>query len=84
MDLELLQSFSLVVSQVRTVETVLRMIVDGLVERAGLALARTWLIGPGDICAACSMGHECPSARAASIWRPSLVARKWMAESRRA
>jgi len=43
------------------VETVLKLIVDGLVERAGLALARIWLIGPGDICATCPMGKECPS-----------------------
>lgn len=60
MDLELLQSISLAVSQVRTVDTVLKMIVDGLVQRAGLALARIWLIGPGDICATCSMVGECP------------------------
>jgi len=34
MDLELLQ--------VRTVDTVLKMIVDGLVEKVGFALARIW------------------------------------------
>jgi transcriptional regulator with GAF, ATPase, and Fis domain len=61
MDLELLQSISLAVSQARTVDSVLKMIVDGLVERAGLALARIWLMGPGDICATCPMGGECPS-----------------------
>ena len=61
MDLELLQSISLAVSQVRTVETVLKMIVDGLVEKAGFALARIWLIGPGDMCATCPIGHECLS-----------------------
>lgn len=60
MNLELLQSISLAVSQVRTVDTVLKMIVDGLVERANLALARIWLMGPGDICASCSMVGECP------------------------
>ena len=37
MDLELLQSISVAVGQVRTVETVLKMIVDGLVEQAGFA-----------------------------------------------
>jgi transcriptional regulator with GAF, ATPase, and Fis domain len=61
MDLELLQSISLAVSQVRTVDTVLQMIVSGLVEKAGFALARIWLIGAGDICATCPMGGECPS-----------------------
>jgi transcriptional regulator with GAF, ATPase, and Fis domain len=61
MDLELLQSISLAVSQVRTVDTVLQMIVSGLVAKAGFALARIWLIGAGDICATCPMGGECPS-----------------------
>ncbi len=61
MDLELLQSISLAVSQVRKVETVLEMIVSGLAGKAGFALARIWLIGPGDICATCPMGGECPS-----------------------
>ena len=82
MDLELLQSISLAVSQVRTVDSVLKMIVDGLVERAGLALARIWLIGPGDICATCFMGHECPSRMrclhlAASAVRSQVDGREW-------
>ena len=55
-DLELLQAISLAVSQARTVDSVLKMIVDGLVGKAGLALARIWLMGPGDICATCPMG----------------------------
>src|SRR5215470_10469665 len=84
MDLELLQSISLAVSQVRTVETVLKMIVDGLVEGAGLALARIWLIGPGDICATCPMGHECPSRMrclhlAASAGRSQVDGQEWRA-----
>ena len=82
MDLELLQSISLAVSQVRTVETVLKLIVDGLVERAGLALARIWLIGPGDICATCPMGQECPSHMrclhlAASAGRSQVDGQEW-------
>lgn len=60
-DLELLQSISLAVSQARTVESVLKMVVDGLVEKADFALARIWLIAPGDICATCPMSGECPS-----------------------
>src|SRR5262249_49476016 len=82
MDLELLQSISLAVSQVRTVETVLKMIVDGLVERAGLALARIWLIGPGDICASCPMSRECSSRMrclhvAASAGRSQVNGQEW-------
>src|SRR5689334_4712710 len=82
MDLELLQSISVAVSQARTVETVLQMIVTGLVEKAGLALARIWLIGPGDICGTCPMGHECPSRMrclhlAASAGRSQVDGQEW-------
>jgi transcriptional regulator with GAF, ATPase, and Fis domain len=82
MDLELLQAISVAVSQVRTVETVLKMIVDGLVEKAGLALARIWLIGPGDLCATCLMSRECLSrARclhlAASAGRSQVDGQEW-------
>jgi transcriptional regulator with GAF, ATPase, and Fis domain len=61
MDLELLQSISCAVSQTRSVDTVLSMIVSGLVDKAGIALARIWLTGPGDLCTACQMRPECPS-----------------------
>jgi len=61
MDLELLQSISLAVAQARRVESVLEMIVSGLVENAGFALARIWLMGDGDICNECYMRLECPS-----------------------
>jgi len=82
MNLELLQSISVAVSQVRTVDTVLKMIVDGLVEKASLALARIWLIGPGDICATCPMGHECSSRvrclhLAASAGRSQVDGQEW-------
>src|SRR6185312_17007486 len=82
MDLELLQAISVAVSQVRTVETVLKMIVDGLVEKAGFALARIWLIGPGDLCATCLMSRECLSrARclhlAASAGRSQVDGQEW-------
>lgn len=82
MDLELLQSISVAVSQVRKVETVLKMIVDGLVEKAGFALARIWLMGPGDICSTCPMGRECPSRMrclhlAASAGRSQVDGQEW-------
>ena len=59
-DLELLQSISLAVAQARDVETVLKMIVGGLVEKASCTLARIWLTAPGDICQRCSLRAECP------------------------
>jgi transcriptional regulator with GAF, ATPase, and Fis domain len=43
MDLLLLESISLAVAEAREVRTVLNMIVRGLVDTAGLALARIWL-----------------------------------------
>ena len=39
---------------------VLGRIVRGLAETAGLALARIWLLAPGDICPTCPMRAECP------------------------
>jgi transcriptional regulator with GAF, ATPase, and Fis domain len=82
MDLELLQSISLAVSQARTVDSVLKMIVDGLVQRAGFALARIWLMGPGDLCATCPMSGECRSRTrclhlAASAGRSSVDGAEW-------
>ncbi len=82
MDLELLQSISLAVSEVRTVDSVLKMIVDGLVDQADCALARVWLIGPGDTCASCSMRLECPTRErclhlAASAGRSHVNGQEW-------
>ena len=82
MDLELLQTISLAVSQARTVDSVLKMIVDGLVDKAGFALARIWLMGPGDICATCPMGAECSSRirclhLAASAGRSRVDGKEW-------
>ncbi len=55
-----LQPVSLAVAQERSAVAVLSRIVDGLRQQSGVALARVWLIAPGDICAACRMRPECP------------------------
>ena len=55
-----LQSVALAVAEARSVETVLSRIVIGLLAQEGVALARIWLIAPGDICASCPMRPECP------------------------
>jgi transcriptional regulator with GAF, ATPase, and Fis domain len=60
MNPESLQAVSLAVAQERSVETVLRRIVDGLASQAGVALARVWLVRPGDICEGCPMRGDCP------------------------
>jgi transcriptional regulator with GAF, ATPase, and Fis domain len=64
----------------RSVEALLEMIVGRLAERKDVALARLWLVGPGDICDRCPMRAECPDrARclhlAASAGRPATEVR---------
>ncbi len=59
MHIEALQSIILAVAQARSVETVLPMIVQGLSDQPHMALARIWLIAPGDICASCRVRQEC-------------------------
>lgn len=57
---ETLQQIALAAAESLAVDEVLGRIVRGLAETEGLALARIWLLGPGDICAACPMRAECP------------------------
>jgi transcriptional regulator with GAF, ATPase, and Fis domain len=57
---ETLQQIALAAAESLALDEVLGRIVRGLAETAGLALARIWLLGPGDICAACPMRAECP------------------------
>ena len=55
-----LQAVALTVAAERSVDRVLSQIVAGLAVQPGVALARVWLIGPGDICDACPLRTECP------------------------
>jgi hypothetical protein len=55
-----LQQILMTASRERSERTVLRIIVDGLGEQPHVALARIWLLRPGDICATCRMRAECP------------------------
>lgn len=43
----------------RDVDEVLQILVEGLGAIAGVALARIWLVGPGDQCTTCPMRREC-------------------------
>ncbi|MBK9312825.1 MAG: sigma 54-interacting transcriptional regulator [Acidobacteria bacterium] len=63
MELESLQTVSLAIAEERSVEVVLKKIVEGLVEQPGVALARLWLKDAGDICTKCPMRLECPDQR---------------------
>ncbi len=60
MNLEDLQAIISVMNQERSPETLIQTIVSGLTDRVGLALARVWIKGPGDRCAACRFAPECP------------------------
>ena len=44
----------------RALRDVLRAVVDGIAHCRHVALARIWLIGPGDICGDCRFAAECP------------------------
>ena len=48
------------VTEMRSVDAVLRAIVDGLGAHESVVLARIWVIGPGDQCDRCGMRSECP------------------------
>lgn len=51
---------ALAAAEARSGSAVLRAVVGGLTEHAGLALARVWLTAPGDACPTCPMRIECP------------------------
>ncbi len=55
-----LQRIALDIAARRAVDEVLDCIVAGLVAEPHVALARIWIIGPGDLCSGCSLRDECP------------------------
>lgn len=57
---EPLQAIATAIAQERSLKVVLNTIVHELGECRTVALARIWLIEPGDICAFCPMRGECP------------------------
>lgn len=57
---ETLQEVALTAAESADTSEVLDRIVGGLAREVGLALARIWLLGPGDICDRCPMRAECP------------------------
>ena len=60
-DFESLRDLVLDMAQQRSVDDLLPMIVDRLAARDHVALARIWLVGPGDLCGTCPplMEAEC-------------------------
>ena len=70
MNVASLQKVALALAESQTVDSVLQIIVRSLAEQPQVALARVWLKGPGDLCAACEMKSSCPDQR----WCLHLVA----------
>ena len=50
-------------AQERSLDALLKLAMTGLAEQTHVALARVWLIAPGDICPTCPMRRECPDQR---------------------
>lgn len=63
-EFESLKSLLLEMAQERTLDRLLSLVVRRLAERPHVALARIWLIKPGDICTSCPMRQECPDQTA--------------------
>ena len=59
--IESLQAIMLGIAQARSVDPVLRQIVEGVANCSNAALVRIWLIAPGDICDECRFRKECPN-----------------------
>ena len=59
-EFESLKELLLDIAQERSPDALLKMIVNRLAARPHIALARIWLIKPGDICPNCLMREECP------------------------
>jgi transcriptional regulator with GAF, ATPase, and Fis domain len=56
---ETLPAVTLRVAQERHVDAVLERIVEGVAAQEGVALARVWLVEPGDLCDVCHLRAEC-------------------------
>ena len=60
MELASLQRVALEAACNAELDPVLEAIVQGLAAEPSVALARIWLLGPGDLCHDCRFRHECP------------------------
>lgn len=61
MDAEHAHALSIAAAQERDIDVVLKKVVEGLAGYGGIALARVWLVAPGDTCTSCVMRADCPS-----------------------
>jgi len=80
--METLQEILLAAAAERTEQGTLEILVRGLAAGPGVALARIWLIGPGDVCADCRLRPECPDQTrclhlVASAGRSAATGESW-------
>jgi len=67
MNVEFLKDVALAVAQEQHLETVMRMIVEGISEEPDVALVRLWFLAPGDICADFIYGRSAQTKLVACI-----------------
>src|SRR5258708_38645023 len=60
MNVEFLKDVALAVAQEQDLETVMKMIVEGIRQEPDVALVRLWFLAPGDICEEWYLRPECP------------------------
>ncbi|MBN2433379.1 MAG: sigma 54-interacting transcriptional regulator [Acidobacteria bacterium] len=60
LDFTMAKALLLEMAQQRSISSLMRLIVRRLATNPQIALARIWLIFPGDICPQCPMREECP------------------------
>src|SRR5215831_13652737 len=60
MEADRLLSLAVAVAAERNFQGVLQTIVQGLATQPGVAVARIWVYGPGDLCDSCSLRDKCP------------------------
>jgi transcriptional regulator with GAF, ATPase, and Fis domain len=59
-EIKSLQDLVLEMASQRSLDVLLDVIVNRLAEQPDVALARIWLLGPGDLCSICRIRKECP------------------------
>jgi transcriptional regulator with GAF, ATPase, and Fis domain len=60
-EFESIKELLIEMAQERSLDSLLELIVRQFAERPHLALARIWLIRPGDACDSCGMSSKCPN-----------------------
>lgn len=76
------KSLLLDMAQVRSIEVLLKLIVDRFASQPHVALTRIWLVNPGDVCSSCFYKVSCPQNinclhLAASAGNPLQPGKDW-------